>query len=126
MDIEKELAMIVVGDPVRDRHTGQYLGKVTEEKVARYLYVDNGAGWYHEVQLEPAPKLTAEEAWTQVPILVLREIKEHFLDQRCAYEDALRAIRHECYKLLGGAGVKVTEEVKGRVRKVIEDVMDLL
>jgi len=35
-------------------------------------------------------------------------------------EFAYTALRRECYVLLGGAGVKVTEDVKERVRSTIE------
>lgn len=80
--------------------------------------------------LEPAPRLTPEEAWAQLPILVLREIVEHerttipLVPEYNGYisSDKHSAIRHECYKLLGGSGVKITEEVKERVRNKITEI----
>lgn len=73
---------------------------------------------------DPAPKkLTPVEAWSEVPVLIIRLMQDYGLP---LWEYDKRGIRHECYKLLGGAGVKVNEEVKTRVRYLIEQTEGLV
>lgn len=119
------MADIKIGDRVRDIRTGEYQGEVTHIAVIReLLVVRNGlSSLVYEHDVEPAPRLTSEEAWTQAPILIVREILERGTR---LYESDRRGIRHECYKLLGGSGVKITEPVKGRVRTIIEQVASAL
>ena len=81
----------------------------------------------------PKPKLTPEQAWAELPILVAELIKEKSWPQqfsrdnkRAIFESDRTEIRHQSYILLGGAGIKVTEEVKERVRNVIERMATVL
>ena len=75
--------------------------------------------------LEPAPKLTPDEAWAQLPILIIEQVKAlrvHYTDGvPVLYAGQRSNIRHECYKLLGGAGIKV-EPVKERVTNMVEAI----
>jgi hypothetical protein len=121
---------IEVGSPVKSKRTGEYLGKVKELRiitVAEVQYDDKYRHTYpYEVaDLELAPQLTPEEAWAEVPILVLRVLTTPG-SGTTFYSDEYSALRFHCYKLLGGAGVKVTDEVKARVRKIVQDVCQAL
>lgn len=141
---EKEFAMaqqitaapkFAVGDPVKGKYTGEYLGKITRV-IAHFYYEidDDDMGITSEDSIEPAPRFTPEEAWAQLPILILRELlpfinrDRRIMSTPPVYESERRAIRHEAYKFLGGASprVEITEEVKVRVRGKIREVADIL
>ncbi len=116
---------IKIGDHVRDSRTKEYQGEVKNIAIIKQLVVcRNGlTSLVYESDVEPAPRLTSEEAWAQAPILVVHEILER---GTVLYEFDRRQIRHECYRLLGGSGIKVTEPVKERVRAIIEQVASAL
>src|SRR5579885_1820469 len=88
-----------------------------------------------EKDLETAPKLTPEEAWLKVPGLIMREIRKHVETNRPSfpshiivdgplYEPDRRAIRHEVYKLLGGASprIDITDHVREKVADTLEEI----
>lgn len=119
--------MFTKGDRVRNKHNGLYLGTVTD--VIEFVRVRNGGGGFVEgfpaSDLELAEPLSPETVWSQVPILVMQQIMG-MGSATGLYEFDRRGIRHECYRLLGGAGIKIDEDVKERVREVIKEVAALL
>ena len=126
---------IKVGDYVRLRgHSSPdgYLGKVINEKVVRILTVENNKGDHFGTlaeDLEVAPRLTEDEAWAELPYLILGQINKLatiYWGKTSLLETDYRQIRHEAYKLLGGAGIKVDESVKERVRKAIKRMADAM
>jgi hypothetical protein len=118
---------IKVGDPVRNKHNGRYEGTVEKIITLRQFVVDHNGlkGLVYEENVELAPRLTPEEAWGQVPVLALRTLMEPSIGSYL-YSYQYSNLRHECYKLLGGAGVKVNEETKRRVRNLVESVAGAL
>lgn len=121
---------IKVGDYVRFINNDKYLGKVVSEHTVRVLTIIDDNGYEHGIPddvLEVAPKLTPDEAWAELPYLILGQLNKWatYVIQPLG-EDALKLIRHEAYKLLGGAGIKVTVEVKERVRKAISRIADAM
>lgn len=77
---------------------------------------DTSGRQYYTYQLEAAPKLTKEEAWIDVTLLVGKRSRSPLT---WASEAWKRETRHQCYVILGSAGVKMEDDVKERVRKLI-------
>ncbi len=129
---------IGIGTQVRDAVTKEYLGKVVKVETVVYATIETRDGDQARVnvaRIEVAPKLTPEQAWSQLPLDIVKflvEIKRSPV--RAWGGDAVgwygnpvfltptkySELRHQAYVLLGGAGVKVTEDVKERVRSIIE------
>lgn len=66
------------------------------------------------------PKPTPEQAWEKVGLLIGHRA---YSKSEVAYweEDKHdRETRHQCYQILGAAQVKITDEVKDKVRRLIE------
>lgn len=111
-----------VGDRVRSKRTGDYLGKITAIKVVYEATDSDGyVSRNFSDQLELAPQLDAATVWSEVPLLIMREINGRG-PRRVIFDFEQKSIRHQCYRLLGGNGVKVTDEVKERVRLLISQV----
>src|SRR6266851_3592553 len=119
------------GDSVRDAVTKEYLGKVLRVETVNYAHIqtkDGDGARVNMARIETAPKLTPEQAWSQLPLDIVKELaalKESPFNHSWGGATSLYAsgytdLRRQCYVLLGGTGVKVTEEVKGRVRSIIE------
>lgn len=130
--IEKEKAMetytenektIGLRSPVKNKISGEYLGKVTAMRNVWYVKTDGtGSREFDLEHLELAPRLTPEEAWMQLPLDIVRDLVEFERTSITGtlYPSAYRELRHRAYVLLGGAGIKVTDDVKERVRSIIE------
>lgn len=105
---------------------GKVIKKQTVYKIVYTIQFNSGrTAEYDGVDLQPAPKPNPEQAWVSVPMIAITQIKKgrgHMQDSSVIYEFERRAIRHECYVALGGAGVKVTDEVRERVADIVEDV----
>jgi hypothetical protein len=128
-----EDVVIKVGNRVQEAGGGEYLGKVTSiESIVMYAIevpASMGGNWNitrEASQIELAKELTELEAWTELPILVLKELQSFTTVWGTVVVSEQRSIRHDCYVLLGGAHIKITEEVKARVRKVVADVASAL
>ncbi len=88
-----------------------------------------------EATEKPRPKLTPEQAWLELPMLIAELINDKaWISQlskdkhRDLYETDRTEIRHQAYILLGGADprIDITEPVKERVRNVIERMAAVL
>src|SRR6266568_2482440 len=114
---------IGIGTQVRDAVTKEYLGKVVKVETVVYATIETRDGDQARVnvaRIEVAPKLTPEQAWSQLPLDIVKRLVDLKRLPGMMNEFAYTALRRECYVLLGGAGVKVTEDVKERVRSTIE------
>lgn len=128
-----------VGDWVHNTRTGNE-GEILSLKTIAEVKLDKTGNVfvYETEELEPAerpkPKLTPEQTWAELPIRIAELIKEKSWpgwnfsknNERAIYEADRTEIRHQAYILLGSAGVKVTEEVKERVRDTIERMAAVL
>lgn len=107
------------GDKVRHKKTGLVY---TVEITYRPLMIKaNRTGEIEPlrdeaIEFEPVKPLTPEDAWAEAVLLIIEKIDYYRLP---LVETEMTAIRHECYKLLGGSGVNVNEN-KQRVRGLIE------
>ncbi|SRR6266567_1011822 len=133
---------IGVGTQVRDVVTKEYLGKVVKIETVIYATVETPGSQQRDVQprikierIEVAPKLTPEQAWSQLPLDIVKFLVEIKRSPVRAWggeavgwhgtpvfltPTKYSELRRQAYVLLGGAGVKVTEDVKERVRSIIE------
>lgn len=114
------------GDPVVYKHSGEYLGKFEHYHNVRYVVFKNPTGQSRTVPEEGVKrgeKLTPDMAWDKAHTLVLGYALE---DSFPTGVPGKKAIRAELYRLLGASGVKVTEEVKERVRRIIEGIENTL
>src|SRR5260221_589317 len=142
MTIRADTNGFSVGDWVRcnwagARHEGEIVGIQTIAEVKMAL---SGNTFPYNIDvLEPAdrpkPKLTQEQAWTELPILVAELIKDKAWVSALSkdkspviYETERTEIRHQAYILLGGADprIDIAEPVKERVRDVIERMAAIL
>ncbi len=123
-DAEKQFGTSIgVGTQVRDAMTKEYLGKIVQVETVVYATIETRDGDRARVnvaRIEVAPKLTPEQAWSQLPLDIVKRLVDLKRLPGMMNEFAYTALRRECYVLLGGAGVKVTEDVKERVRSTIE------
>jgi hypothetical protein len=137
MESKQELANEVtkgpkVGDKVHDNASGYNATIIATRDVRLYTIQVNLYGSRFDLtreadQFKPIVELSQEEAWTELPISVMRLLKTYQIRLDIPiYASDQRAIRHECYVLLGTSHVKITPEVKVRVRSVIADVADVL
>ena len=110
---------IKIGDHVKSAWDGTYLGVVSGIKTVRFYDVQQNGHITQvlETGLQPAPRLTPDEAWAKVPEIIVDGI----LDWKTP-----TSVRHDCYVLLGGSGVKVTGGVKERVRNAQARMIDRL
>ncbi len=114
---------IGVGTQVRDAVSKEYLGKVVRIETVVYADIETRDGDHaraNVARLEVAPKLTPEEAWVQLPQDIVKRLVDLKPFPGMMSGFTYTALRRDCYILLGGAGVKITEDVKERVRKIIE------
>lgn len=74
-----------------------------------------------ENQIRP-PRPTEEEAWEKATMLIGQRayIKGKPITVYPFNENFNRETRHQVYQLLGSAGIKITDEVKADVRRLIE------
>ncbi len=123
-EAEKQFGTSIgVGTQVRDAMTKEYLGKIVQVETVVYATIETRDGDRARVnvaRIEVAPKLTPEQAWSQLPLDIVKRLVDLKRLPGMMNEFAYTALRRECYVLLGGAGVKVTEDVKERVRSTIE------
>ncbi|SRR5258708_892811 len=140
MTIKHGINGFSVGDWVRSTWSGaegEIVGIKTVVEVQ--LTTFNTPSDFYASELEPAdrpkPKLTQEQAWMELPLLVAELINNKALvsefsndKRRVIYEPDRTEIRHQAYILLGGADprIDITEEVKERVRDVIERMAAIL
>ncbi len=129
-----------VGDWVKDTWTNEDAGEVTRLKTFAVVQRASGEAYTYDIsRLElaerPKPKPTQEQAWTELPILVAELIKDKAWVSALSkdkspviYETERTEIRHQAYILLGGANprINITDEVKERVRDVIERMAAIL
>lgn len=114
-----------VGTRVRSKSTGEYLGTVSG--TTTFYTVNNSRGEYEgeylPTSIEVAPDLDDQTVWSELPLLVIRETLKIgiVLDK-----DDRKLLRAACYRLLGGQRIKITPEVKARVRDIINQVASLL
>lgn len=122
---------IKIGERVKSKHTGEYLGQVIGERTIRVLAIRNAQGFdqygLNEDDVEIADRLTPDQAWAELPFLVVKLLNTRGPGRLLCGEHA--AIRHECYKFLGGAGIKIEHPDgpnKQRVRQTIERFAEFL
>lgn len=107
---------------------GKIIKKQTIFKVVYTVEFKSGnTGEYEHKDLSPAPKLTQDEAWERLPILIIEQVEarksaSHTYGGFAIYASDRSDIRYECYKLLGGSGIKVDSAVKDRVTSMVENV----
>ena len=106
------MTQLKVGDPVKSRYDGEYLGCIAGVETVTYLTIQNPNNIFEtthvpEEAVELVPRLTPEEAWEKVVELIDDGVLE--------FENPTET-RHQCYRVLGGNGIKVTDSVRGRVQ----------
>lgn len=112
-----------VGDRVQLKSSG-YRGEIQAVQTQYTIFWDDGGTTQttNEAGLEYA-KLSTEDAWLEASLLIGRRIEQLLGEGSGWYsvpEWKAKQIRHECYQILGGNEIKVTEEVKAKVRSLIE------
>lgn len=97
-----------------------HTGTVTDAGLYRIKWGEGDVTYEKESDLSYA-KLSEEDAWLEVALMVGHTVREHMhICGGMLYESHAKEIRHKSYQILGGNGVKVTEEVKQRIRGLIE------
>ncbi|HLG78890.1 MAG TPA: hypothetical protein VKX46_20940 [Ktedonobacteraceae bacterium] len=75
-------------------------------------------------EYEPLPKLDEHEAWIEVTTRINLYIHQNGVIY-AAGELGGRKLRYECYQFLGGNGIKITPEVKERLRELIARTLEV-
>lgn len=115
---------IKVGDYVR--HTSVIDTEGTVKHIYTTLVIEDEYGTRFtgtsDGFVKAQKKLSEEDAWIEVALMVGREVQRWGVSWG-GYDvpDYLqKSVRRMCYVILGGNGIKVDEEVKVRVRSLIE------
>lgn len=128
--LEEPVDHFPVGTRVRHTQDKGYLGTVTGTTTFYAVKDSRGhfKGEYLSTSLEVAPDLDSETVWSEVTLLVMREVQRaaHANGNKAIYEYDRRPLRGECYRLIGGAKIEVDGKVKERVRSIITQVADTL
>lgn len=105
-------------------YSGDYRPAVVKRAHITYtvVFTDSGKSAERAEDQIRLPRPTEEEAWEKAAMVIGRRGYLR-LDYCCMNsseaEDFDRETRHQVYKILVTAGVKFTDEVKNRVRKLI-------
>lgn len=116
---------IKVGDRVRVRGSGRYLGEVTKIETRAVIKDQTKVNVMLVEDIEVAPKLTPDNAWVEATLAISGAIAGVHITGRLS-EFEQREIRHQAYVILGGTGIKITESVKEQVRSIIRRVAEQL
>lgn len=106
-----------VGDHVENTRTHEH-GIVTA--VHPTYLVDNNYTWF-ESNVRAYVRRTEEEAWDAIAPMVVSALMK--LSKHGGWLER-KDLRHESYKILGAAGVKMTNQVKDRVSTIVNGLVE--